>query len=224
MNAIRCAILVLLVAGAAAAFSNLDSRKVDVPRTAKAIAIDGVIDNEEWSDALRQELTGGGELFLKDDGSHLCVGVRGLREGWAHVYVWGADAVYIFHASAALGTAIYRKGEGENWQAAQSFSWALRGTEQSAEAREEFLKSNRWLANNNRMGSRRELEFKIARDRLTDDPHIAVVYASNANSPQYWPATIKDDCLKQELVYGNTPPTLQFDKSQWARLTFNKSR
>lgn len=223
-NLARCAVFVLLIAGAAAAYSNIEGKPIDVPQAAKAVSIDGVINEEEWSDALRQELTGGGELFLKDDGSHLCIGVRGLKQGWGHVYVWGADAVYVFHASAALGTAIYRKGEAGAWNAAQSFSWTLRGATQSAEARNEFLKSHNWLANNNSMGNHRELEFKVARNILTSDPRIAVVYASSATSPQFWPTTIKDDCLKQELVFGNAPSGLHFDKKLWARLAFKSVR
>lgn len=223
-NLARCAVFVLLVAGAAAAYSNVDSKQIDIPRASKTVSVDGVMNEEEWSDALRQELVGGGELLLKDEGSHLCVGMRGLKKGWGHVYVWGADAVYVFHASAALGTAIYRKGDKEMWNADQSFSWAMRGTTQSTEGQETFLKSNHWLANNNSMGNSRELEFKVARDILTGDPRIAVVYASNANSPQFWPNTIKDDCLKQELVFGNTPSGLQFDKNAWARLAFKSAK
>lgn len=220
----RCAVLVLLAAGAAAAYSNIAGKQVEIPKPSKAINIDGVIGEQEWADALRQELTNGGELFLKGDNSHLYVGLRGLKQGWGHIYVWGADSVYILHASAALGTAIYRKGEAGKWNPVQNYSWSLRGASQSEEAREEFLRSHLWLANNNSMGSRREIEFKVARAILTADPHIAVLYAADAQSPAYWPATLKDDCLKRELVFGNTPSDLQFDQNLWMRLAFKADR
>ena len=214
----KYAFRLLLLAGVAGALADNSSQPVQVPKGSPP-AVDGKISADEWRDAARQELIGGGELRLKHDGAHLYVGIRGLKPGWSHVYVTDGDAVHVLHASAALGTAIYRQGASGAWQPIQSFTWAMRGTSHTEEAIAAFLEANGWYANNNRMGNPTEFEFKITRRFLKGDtPRLTVAFAADAKSPQYWPATISDDCLKQELLFGKTPPDLKFNMASWAKL------
>jgi len=94
----------------------------------------------------------------------------------------------------------------------------LRQTDQSEEtlkARKSFFDSHGWLANNNRMGSRTVLEFKLGPKFLKpDEVRLAVVYASDAKSPQYWPEGLADDCIKEDLIFGKTPQDMKFNQSK----------
>jgi len=197
------------------------STQISVPK-GKAVVLDGRISDEEWKGGLRQQMTGGGELRLLQDGSELYVGVKGLRDGWSHVYVTTGELVYVLHASAALGDATYRLEKTGLWQPVQSFNWSLRQRDQSeetAKARAAFFSAYGWLANNNLMGSGVELEFKLGSKLLKGgDVQLAAVYASDAKSPQYWPETLTDDSLKAELLFGTTPADLKFNRAGWARL------
>ncbi len=63
------------------------------------------------------------------------------------------------------------------------------------------------------------IEFKIAERFLQGEiAPIAIAFASDPASPQYWPKTLADDCLKQELLIGNAPADLKFNFDGWAKL------
>ncbi|MDX1941785.1 MAG: hypothetical protein SFU99_14590 [Saprospiraceae bacterium] len=190
--------------------------------------LDGVFTAGEWSDALEQDLVNGGKVYLKHDTENLYVGVRGNtgKQGWAHVYVPVNEQIMIFHASAALGTAIYNKDATDVWQAQQEFTWAVRDTSFSQKAvneRQTFYEKTNWVANTCNMGEKQFLEFKINRKYLAPKQiHIAVMFASNAKEPHFFPGTLKDDCLAEQLIYGSTPKDLKFDQSQWCNIKFSK--
>lgn len=190
-----------------------------------AVTIDGKLNADEWKSALKQKLVGGGELRLQHDGEFLYVGIQGSKQGWAHVYVIDNDTVFVHHASAALGTTTYWQ-TGESWQPQHKFVWELRdaGLTPKAEAeRAAYLKAKGWLANNMNMGTGGTLEFKIARRFLKGESfRLAVVFASNPASPQYWPETLADDCRKRELVFGSSPADLKFNHESWAKLALTK--
>lgn len=56
-----------------------------------SVTIDGKINEDEWKEALSQDLKNGGSVKLKHDGEFLQIGL-----------LCGKD-VFVFHASAALG-------------------------------------------------------------------------------------------------------------------------
>lgn len=188
------------------------------------IVMDGNYSSGEWQDALRQELTGGGEIFLKHDDAHLYVCLRGTKTGWGHIYVAHGDTIYVLHTSAALGTAIYRRRNSEVWRPVQGFSWTMRSTalsEEAQTARKRFLESHGWVATTVRMGTPETLEFKIALNMFErETTSCAALFASAPDSPQYWPQSLQDDCLAEDLVRGNTPAGLKFNRESWARLKF----
>lgn len=200
-----------------------NSQTIPIPKGVP-IVIDGNCSSEEWQEALRQELAGGGEIFLKHDDTHLYLCLRGAKPGWGHIYLTHDDTIHVLHASAALGTAIYRRGNSEVWQPVQGFSWTMRDTTLSKEAqaaRETFLESHGWVANTMMMGTPETLEFKIARKILNSDTFsCAALFASAPDSPQYWPQSLQDDCLAEDLVRGNTPAGLKFKRESWAKLKF----
>ncbi len=210
----------LFLAGLNTAFSQTATQPLQIPK-ASAPAIDGKLGDDEWKNALKQELVGGGELLLQHDGNFLYVGVHGTSHGWCHVYVTAGDTIFVHHASAALGTMTYWQN-GELWQPQQKFVWELRErtfTPQAEAARAAYLKSNGWLANNMNTGTPGIIEFKIAHRFLKGEiVNLAVAFASDAASPQYWPQTLADDCRKRELIFGSSPADLKFNRASWAKL------
>jgi len=194
---------------------------VRVPK-GNSITLDGKLSAEEWKGALKQELKGGGEVWLMHDGNQLLVGLRAPAEGWGHLYLTLGKQVHVLHASAALGKAVYQPDEAGLWQPVQSFKWELRDQTQSNDAlvtRAAYLEANGWIASTNRMGTPCELEFKVsARYRQGREMKLAVMCASDAKQPRFWPRTLSDDSLKETLVYGDTPAGLNFVPAQWAVL------
>ena len=134
----------------------------------------------------------------------------------------------MLHASAALGMVIYRKDKKNLWQPSNDFSWELRDrtfTDEIDKKMADYVSKNYWVANNNNMGNPTEIEFQVKPRNASDKSiRVAVVYAADAKNPQFFPAALKDDTLKEELIYGNTPPDLKFDLSQWAKIVLEKKR
>ncbi len=217
---IKLTLSLFLFAGINTAFSQTETQPLQIPKM-KAATIDGKLGEEEWKNALKQELVGGGELRLRHDGNFLYVGVHGIGHGWCHVYVTAGDTIFAHHASAALGTATYVQ-KGDLWQPQQTFVWELRErtfTPQAEAARAAYLKSNGWLANNMNMGTPGIIEFKITHRFLKGEfVRLAVAFASDPEAPQYWPQTLADDCRKRELISGSSPADLKFNRESWAKL------
>jgi hypothetical protein len=226
MTRIQTLFMLLTFLLAATGAAETQNKAVQMP-TGKLVVLDGQISDEEWRGAYKQQLSGGGEISFQKDGSSLYVGVRGLKEGWSHVCVTAGERVYVLHASAALAEAIYEKDPAGVWRPIQGFdpaTFALRQTDQSEEtvkARKAFFDSHGWLANNNRMGSRTVIEFKLGPKFLkSEEVRLAVVYASDAKSPQYWPESLADDSIKEDLIFGKTPQDMKFNQASWGRLRF----
>lgn len=157
-------------------------------------ALDGTILPDEWEAAVIEPFADGSELLLMQDGEFLYVGIRANEAGTiaGNVFIQRGDEIQILHSSAALGTAIYRKGE-ENWQQVQDFTWRCRSTgntETALAERAEFLAEEGWLAANGLMGTPNELEYQIKIP--VQDFHLAVVYIKS--SPPYdkvsWPHSL----------------------------------
>jgi hypothetical protein len=199
-----------------------DGSPIKVPK-GNPITIDGKLSDEEWKGAWRQEFNGG-EIRLMQEGAHLLVGLKGLKDSWSHVYVSDGEDVYVLHASAALGAAIYRPSAGGLWQPIQTFKWEMRDPSQSSEAsaaRASYLSSHGWVANTGRMGNPGEFEFKLAgKFRQGGTMSLAVLLADNPKSPRFWPQTLADDCLKEELIFGQTPEGLKFKRESWAKIAW----
>lgn len=193
------------------------------------IMIDGKIDAKEWQDAVSRDLVGGGKVLLKHDGTYFYVGVRGSGEGWSQLYLsegTGTD-VYVLHASAALGMSTYRRDANGSWQPSNEFFWELRDPTVDAavsKRMEGYLTKNFWVANNNNMNSKNEIEFKIKpRAAGVREFRIAVEYVVG-NTKHFFPAALDDDALESRLALGYTPANLKFDLGKWARIAFEDNR
>jgi hypothetical protein len=195
-----------------------------------SVTIDGKIEESEWKDARTFDLSGGGKVFFKQDGKYLFVGVRGVNKGWSHLYLNQGENtdVTIMHASAALGMTLYKQSENKLWQPANPFAWDLRDRAMTAETSRKMvdhLAKNFWVANNNNLGNPTEIEFQV-KPRSPSAPtiYLAIVYATDAKNPQFFPVTLKDDTVKEQLVYGSTPNDLKFDRSQWAKISLENKK
>jgi hypothetical protein len=192
-----------------------------------AITIDGKIDDAEWKGAASFPAKNGGTVFFGYDGNYLFVGVRGPEYGWSHLYLNYADApeVYVHHASAALGTATYRPDKGGKWQSSNPFSWDLRDRVINPDLQkkmDDYLAKNFWVANNNNTGNRNEIEFKIK--PRGGSLKVAIVFAVDETGRYFFPESLSDDTIKDQLVRGDTPPDLKFEPAQWATVILEKKK
>ena len=187
-------------------------------------ALDGIISPGEWDSAVINLFTDGSELLLMQDGEFLYVGIRAIETGTiaGNVFIQRGDDIQILHSSAALGTAIYRKGD-ENWQQIQDFVWRCRSTgntETALSERDEFLAEESWLATNGLMGTPNELEYQI---KIPDgDFRLVAVYIKA--SPPYekvpWPPDLTDDTIMP--TSGGFPYTFKFSPEQWVEVNLTE--
>lgn len=193
-----------------------------------ATLIDGRIGADEYAGSAEFDLTGGGRIFVRHDGEHLYIGVKGLAYGWCHLYTSedGSERVNVYHASAALGTTNYAPGKDGKWQPSGPFAWEVRDTviDDATRAKmDAYLAKHFWVANNNNTGSKNEIEFKVKpKNGVKKALRFAIVFAIGRSDRHYFPATLADDTRNDQLVQGNTPADLKFDTKQWARVKFGK--
>jgi hypothetical protein len=183
-------------------------------------AIDGTLSPGEWDNAVRESFSDGSELFLMHSDGYLYLGIRASTPDMiaGNIFIDRGGEVAILHASAALGTAYYKK-ETSNWQQSQEFVWRCRNTGNSEPAMAEriaFLKEEHWVASNSRMGSLNELEYQI--EMPNEYLHLAVNFlrASNPEVKIIWPADLSDDCIKPTL--GGMPDQFQLEPDKWATI------
>jgi hypothetical protein len=193
----------------------------------QTVVIDGKIEDAEWKGASSFPAKNGGTIFFGYDGNYLFVGVRGPAQGWSHLYVnEGEGGVLVYHASAALGMTAYQPGKDGKWQSSNPFSWELRDRVINQEVQkkmDDYLAKNFWVANNNNTGNRNEIEFKI-KPRSDKPVRLGLVFAVGETGRYFFPETLSDDTLKEELVKGNTPSDLKFEPAQWATVTLEKKK
>lgn len=190
------------------------------PQTGSAVGkinLDGHIQAQEWKNAQTHSLQRGGTVSIQQDSEFVYIGIKALRSGWTHVYVARGNSVFVLHASAALGTAEYAY-DGSHWKLKQQFIWELRDeglTKEETRRRIEFLKKRDWVGTVNGM---HETDQEIILRRSAFDGPIAVLHASDAASPHFWPAGLSDGTLHRDLIYGTAPDSLSFDISHWSDL------
>ena len=184
------------------------------------IRLDGMISKTEWAGASEYDLSSGGKLYVLRKGNDLYLGIKGTDPGWAHVYLHWKDSVRVLHASAALGDQVYIQRE--NWKLQKKFNWELREfvyDEKLVQKQEAYFKKNGWCANNNNAGDKKTLEFRIdlARHGNTE-LRFASLYTADAKNLSYYPSTLTDNTLLQDLVSGSNPDNLQFKTSDWVKV------
>jgi hypothetical protein len=196
---------------------------VSVPAGASPV-IDGTIAAEEWQGARRELFRDGSELLLLRHGEDLYLGIRARGEGMiaANVFIESGIGIAIYHASAALGTAVYRKDGGE-WRRVRDFSWSCRRTDSGKEAtdeREAFLREEGWVASNSRMGTPHELEYRIRLKSASFRLAAHFLRASESAVKIPWPVDLDDDTAKPTPM--GLPSVSSFSPEKWATIIMDK--
>jgi hypothetical protein len=178
--------------------------------------IDGLLDEEEWKSAPRQKLSGGGELRMLRVGDDLYLAVSAANPGIASFCIADGNRVEILHASAALGTAVYERGDG-GWRQLEGFDWKVREGAPE-DSKKDYLHSRGWLANSSRQASLVR-EYRIT--NAGGDRRLAVVFlhTDEPMSVARWPDSVDDDCASVRLAQGYSLEATRFDPSRWARLS-----
>lgn len=185
--------------------------------------IDGVLAADEWESARQIDLEDEGQLLLMHASGYLYLGIRAKPEPVTSICIDQIDQVSILHSSAAIGTAVYRLGDGI-WEQITGFEWCCRDTTGSEQAREErnaHLQVEGWIASNGRMGNSDEVEFQITLPG--DSIRLAV---SSMGAPDYetvisTPGDLADDCHNPEMLTGPIPEQAQFNLEDWVTLTMS---
>lgn len=183
---------------------------LNVPRAAAPV-IDGTIVAEEWKSATRVELTNGGHALLQHDGTFLYVAITGPRTGIASLCMPSGKEVHVLHASAALGTAVFK-----NSRATRDFVWTNRDTKDAA-ARDKFLAAEHWFANATPRGSlEREMQIELLGRKEIPLTIAFMSFAPNEEQRIHvWPAALQDGCASIDLASGNTKGPYTFDRATW---------
>lgn len=200
------------------------AQSVEVP-AGSPIHIDGTWSEDEWQPAVS---AGAGDLALRLNHAEgdLQVGVRAPSLGVASVCLLQDQRVYVFHASAALGRAVYRRGR-EEWELEEGFVWRVRTTEQSAEANAErnaHRNEHGWVASTARMGTAGESEFQIASEYLSPGgTRLAVgafLLGDGAPTIAGWPfGPEQDGSTRQAVIAGPLPERTVFNVDEWITVT-----
>jgi hypothetical protein len=194
---------------------------VSVPRGTPPV-IDGTFSPGEWEQAAVESLPDGSTLsFLHIDG-YLYLGLRGDTTEMivGNVLLARGETIAILHASAALGTGVYRQ-ETATWRLARGFVWRCRDTGASQAAQDEraaFLREEGWVATNSRIGTPNELEYQI---EITGEPlrmTVNYIKASETEVKIPWPEGLEDGSV--EPTPGGLPEQLDFSPERWARIEF----
>lgn len=188
--------------------------EINVPQ-GPAPTIDGKFSAGEWDGAFISQLSDGTKLMMLHDGEYLFIGIQSRTMGVGSVCVKRGDQVWILHASAALGNAIYEKAE-DGWAMTEGFTWCCRGTTPNVE-QQALLEENNWTASIGYMGKSNEMEYQIA---MEEEPmSLAVAYYFNQNDIPIWPRALEDDCNSYGVVDGTPRGNVQFDIDAWSSLT-----
>jgi hypothetical protein len=217
----------ILVAGCAAPAATPTSQAVSPISTfdfsvpaGSTPAIDGTLAPGEWDAARVETFSDGSQLFLLYAEGSLYVGVRGVTPEMiaGNIFLERGGEVAVLHASAALGTAIYKQA-GETWQRTQDFSWRCRATDDGPTAvaeSAEFFDAEHWLAANARRGTPNELEFRIETDEAVLRLAANIVRSSDPQAKPFWPATLDDDTTLP--TPGGYPDAMHFETGEWAAI------
>lgn len=212
-------VLALLALVFLAACNEADEVARSVPR-GKPVAIDGTLAPGEWDAARVEAFSDGSELLLMAQEGYLYLGIRSNTPEMiaGNVFIGQGDEIRILHTSAALGTAVYKRGAG-SWQQTQAFDWRCRRTDLSDAAqaeRETFLQDEGWTSINSRMGAPNELEVQIVVSGPSVRLAANLLRSSDPNVKVIWPIDLDDDTIRPTPA--GLPSQMSFSPDRWAAI------
>lgn len=195
-----------------------------------SLSIDGTWSEGEWRHAAR---VSNGDLQIRASHAegYLQIGVRAPSLGVASICIVQGQRVYVLHASAALGRAVYRN-RGEHWELDEGFEWRVRTTALDAEAaaeRETHRDEHGWVASTSRMGTRGEVEFQIASTYLNGEGTRLAVgvlqLGDGAMTILGWPfGADQDGSTQHAVIAGPLPEKANFHVEGWVTVTLAEER
>lgn len=191
-----------------------------VPRGTAPI-FDGTLSAGEWAGAQEVAPDDRTTLFLKHGNGELFLGLSARTMGGVSPCVVRGDDVWVLHASAALGTAIYQES-GDAWARTQDFTWSRRSTgfdEEALQERAAFFAREGWLGTLGYLGIRAHFEYRI--DLLGEDSLTILFLFLDLGHPRKVlsrPVDLSDVPDATALVTGPVPETMPFDISTWILL------
>ena len=182
--------------------------------------IDGTLSSDEWADALSIPLNKDYTLFLKHSHGYMYLAVQATTMGDPSPLIVRDGKVYVLHASAALGTAIYIQEE-EAWILTQGFTWQCRTpgfTTTAVAERTLFLEQEGWLGTIGYLGAPTEFEYKILLDEEPLRMLFLLLETTNPFQVLSWPLPQDIAASYLGIITGPIPGEATFDLSSWAVL------
>ena len=182
--------------------------------------MDGTLSPGEWDDALLLPLSANFTVFLKHANGYLFLGIQATTQGVPSPMIVRGGEIYVLHASAALGTAIYAQHE-DVWSLSQAFAWQCRslGFSEAAQAdRNRFLKEEGWLATIGYLGTPTMFEYQIL---LDEQPLQMLFLFLETTTPLLlvsWPITSESASIYTEIITGPIPSEASFCLEDWMTL------
>jgi len=154
---------------------------------------------------------GPGQAIIRRDGDVLTVTIAVQHRGIASLLLASKDHLWVLHASAALGTGVYRRHE-NRWQVDRAFDYQCREVA-DATCREAYRAKEGWVANTAPRGADRT--FTIDLPRFDSPLRMAITYlVLEPVTPYAWP--IGDGAAASlKLQQGWLPEVLQADTDGW---------
>ncbi len=182
-----------------------------------APVIDGVIEPDEWDQAVVDYFEDGSELYLLRSGEFLYLAVRAIPAQMiaGNVFLNEGDRITILHTSAALGTATFQK-ENTTWRKIEDFDWCCRSrieTDTVSEARADFFISEGWLGINSFLGNVNELEYQIHLPESGQSIAVNFLWADDPDRKQDWPIGLSDGVAAPAA--GGFQETMDFSPDNW---------
>ena len=202
-----------------------DAQTVKIP-IGSSVKIDGILEKEEWLNAIKQEFIGGESILFQHDSKFLYLGIRGEKGGFASVCVLYEDTIYVCHTSMGLITAKYVR-EKNQWVQTHEFRSETQheiGELQNIDDKMKLsLKEYGWFANTLNYGNTNEKEYKISLNKFKkSSTSISIVFYQHSGKIQFAhaPSDLSDGSMNSELVRGGNVKYLSFNPNSWLKIVW----
>ena len=191
-----------------------------------SVKIDGILEKEEWLNAIKQEFIGGESILFQHDSEFLYLGIRGEKGGFASVCLLREDTIYVCHTSMGLITAKYIR-EKNRWEQTHEFRSEIQhkiGKLQNNDNKKKLsIKEYGWFANTLNYGNSNEKEYKISQNKFKKSTaSISIVFYQHSGKIQFAhaPSNLSDGSMNSELVRGGNVKYLSFKPNSWLKITW----
>jgi len=193
------------------ATASFQQASLNVPTMTRP-AIDNAFSEGEWQGATKIDLADGGEVWVGADDEAVYFALHKMppgRFGFGCFFLYSADRILVLHASAQLGSAVYRQ-KGDLWFPDQEkYTWKVP---------DKMWREEHWQAGVSPKGTQ---EFAISRKLFGAQPVVALGYLVIEKRNQRsvpWPDALNDDTQHLRLLSGFNPGERQFKPITWQKL------